>query len=120
MKVWDVLVSTIPAGYFGPLDELAALLAECLDENPTVMDMTISGDLESGQLDVHFELHSVEAPVEVATAAIGVVTDALAQCGAQAPAGTAHLAEISSSIVGLEIHAVPVPALEAGRPLVPA
>jgi hypothetical protein len=120
MKVWDVLLSSVPAGYAGRLDELADLLGERLDEDSTVIDSTISGDLESGQLDVHFELRSVETPLAAATQAIEAVTRALAQCGADAPGGTAQLAEISSSVVGLEIHAMPVPARPDSRPLVPA
>ena len=118
--MWDVLVSTVPLGHAGPLDELADLLGERLDENSTVIDSTISGALDSGQLDVHFELHTSEAPVEAAAAAIAVVTAALAQCDVDAPGGTAHLAEISSSIVGLEIHAMPTPTPEPARRVVPA
>jgi hypothetical protein len=122
MKAWDILLSTVPTGFAGTLDALADTLGDCLDEEPEAIDSTISGDLETGQLDVHFEFRGDDGPVEAVSHAVELLLRALERCGAYAPGGTAQLAEMSSPVVGIEVHAMngSPRTPEAARELVPA
>ena len=75
MKTWDIVISTVLMGYSGPLYEAAEMLVVCLDHD--AVHATVAGDLESGQLDVHFEWVGVDSPSEAAAHALTVLGIAL-------------------------------------------
>ena len=117
MKNWDIVLFIEPAGYAGSLDSLADTLADCLDDDQMVLGSTVSGDLQTGQLDVHLELMGSEDVVESVAAAIRVLHEAVVRCGAICGGGVAEVTELASPVVGVEAHPIHLP---SERYLVPA